>query len=256
MSSLLVIPDSHAHPDYSNDRFKWLGNLILDRRPDIVVDIGDSADMASLCTYDTGTVRAEGRRYTEDLRAYAEAQHLLWEPIRNWNEQQARNKKKQWWPHRVKCIGNHEQRIMRAAIEDPKLHGHLSIDDLEEHKYYDEVYPFLVPYIHEGIAFQHYFTSGVMGRPISGIHAASNLVRKNFISSVCGHAHTRDFWESTRPDGSRIFGLVVGCYIDYEPDWTSEHKRWWSGVVMLHNPSNGTAEPEFIGIEEVKRRYG
>lgn len=253
--NILVIPDSHAHPHHNNDRFLHLGRLILDRRPDIVIDIGDSADMPSLCSYDRGTIRAEGMRYTEDLRAYREAQELLWAPLREYNEMRSRNKKAQWLPHRIKCVGNHENRIERAALEDPKLHGHLSLADLEEHKYYDEVYPFCTPVVIESIAFQHYFTSGVMGNPVGGLHAAASLVRKNHMSSVCGHAHTRDYWESIRPDGNRVFGLVVGCYVDYEPNWTKEYKRWWSGVVMLNDVRDGQAEPEFIGIDTVRRAY-
>ena len=29
----LVVPDSHAHPDYNNDRADWLGQLIADLKP-------------------------------------------------------------------------------------------------------------------------------------------------------------------------------------------------------------------------------
>ena len=38
---ILVIPDGHAHPDYDNDRFDYLGRFILDQRPDTIVCIGD-----------------------------------------------------------------------------------------------------------------------------------------------------------------------------------------------------------------------
>ena len=59
----LVIPDSHAHPDYSNERYDWLAELILDIKPDVVIDIGDWFDMPSLCSYDRGTKGFEGRRF-------------------------------------------------------------------------------------------------------------------------------------------------------------------------------------------------
>ena len=48
----LVIPDSHAMPTHNNDRYEWLGKFIFDIRPDVVIDIGDSADMESLCSWD------------------------------------------------------------------------------------------------------------------------------------------------------------------------------------------------------------
>ena len=52
MSNLLVIGDPHAHPDYDNKRFTDLGRFIVKSRPDIVVCIGDMADMPSLSMYD------------------------------------------------------------------------------------------------------------------------------------------------------------------------------------------------------------
>ena len=37
---LLIIPDAHAEPNYDNDRFTWLGNLIFEEKPDVVVCLG------------------------------------------------------------------------------------------------------------------------------------------------------------------------------------------------------------------------
>ena len=34
---LLIIPDAHAEPNYDNNRFTWLGNLIFEEKPDIIV---------------------------------------------------------------------------------------------------------------------------------------------------------------------------------------------------------------------------
>ena len=55
MSNLLVICDPHAHPNYDNKRFTDLGRFIVKTRPDIIVCIGDMADMPSLSMYDKGT---------------------------------------------------------------------------------------------------------------------------------------------------------------------------------------------------------
>ena len=43
----LVIPDPHAHPDHNNNRADWLGQLILDLKPDVVVNLGDVAGRQS-----------------------------------------------------------------------------------------------------------------------------------------------------------------------------------------------------------------
>ena len=40
----LVIPDGHAHPDFHNKRAEWLGALIADVKPDVVINIGDVAE--------------------------------------------------------------------------------------------------------------------------------------------------------------------------------------------------------------------
>ena len=51
---LLIIPDAHAEPNYDNDRLTWLGNLIFEEKPDVVVCLGDWFDMASLSSHDKG----------------------------------------------------------------------------------------------------------------------------------------------------------------------------------------------------------
>ena len=66
MSVHLVVPDIHAHPDHNNDRADWLGKLILDIKPDVVVNIGDMWDMPSMSSYDKGTKGFYGRSYRKD----------------------------------------------------------------------------------------------------------------------------------------------------------------------------------------------
>jgi hypothetical protein len=152
-------------------------------------------------------------------------------------------------------LGNHEHRINRAAEADPTLFGKLSMDDLQFKKYGWNVLPFLDPLTIEGVTFQHYFTSGTMGKAISGQNHARSLVMKNFQSCVCGHSHSRDFYEDTRADGTKVMGLVVGHYDDGVSHYTTEMRRWWSGLVMLHEVHNGSFEPAFYSIDYVKRKY-
>lgn len=251
----VIIPDSHSHPNFNNDRFEILGNYVLEKQPDIVIDIGDSADMGSLCAYDMGTLHAEGRRYKDDIAAYHDAMERFWKPINKYNNTRSRWKKRQYMPRLVKCTGNHEYRIHRASVEDPKYYGHISMDDLKEAEYGWEVIPFLKPFIWHDIVFKHYFSSGVMGRPISGEHIAANMVKKGVMSCVAGHSHMRDFWETCDASGRKRFGLVVGCYLDFEPEYTTERDRWWSGLVRLHDVREGQADHEFINIDYLKRKF-
>jgi ribosomal protein S30 len=253
---ILVIPDSHATHGVSNERFDWVGNCIVEERPDIIIDIGDSADMSSLCKYDMGTVAAEGRRYFEDLQVYHDACARVFTPVRRFQNKIATHKKKKYNPRFIKCHGNHEARIDKAAKATPNLYGHLSYRDLKEEEFGWEVHKYLTPVTIEGITFQHCFTSGVMGRPIGGENVASAIVKKGYCSCVQGHSHTLDFWEDRAAHGGKVFGLSVGCYLDHPMDYTSEQGRWWSGLVMLHGAQDGYATPELITYNEVKKRYG
>ena len=77
----LIIPDSHAHPDYNNNRYDWIGKLILDLKPDVLINIGDTADMPSLSAYDKGKASFHGRNYEKDINAHLDAQERMWGPI-------------------------------------------------------------------------------------------------------------------------------------------------------------------------------
>ncbi len=253
--SHLIIGDSHSKPDESNDRFDWLGQLIIEKQPDVIIDLGDSADMASLCHYDRGTVRAEGRRYIDDINAYRDAMDRTMAATIKYNDTHTRWKKKKYRPHLVKLTGNHEHRITRAATETPALYGHIGQEDLQEEKHGWKVYDFLKPAVIDNICYKHYFTSGVMARPIGGLNHARSLLSKNHCSSICGHSHMRDFSEELTADGRKIFGLVAGCYFEHDEEYTTENNRFWRGLVMLNVVDNGTADMEFIGMNRIKEKY-
>lgn len=247
---ILVIPDAHARPDQDNSRFDALGNFIVEKRPDAVISIGDWADMGSLCSYDKGTGVAEGRRYQADIDSANDALVRTMRPVTAAYKKMGRP-----LPQFHITLGNHENRIDRAANETPELEGKLRISDIEFAKHGWKVHPFLKPLKMQGILFQHYFTSGILGKPIGGVNHARTLVLKNYQSSVCGHSHARDFWEDVRGDGQRVFGLVVGCYDEGDHHYTTEQRRWWSGLVMLHECRDGSAEHAFYSTDYVKAKF-
>jgi hypothetical protein len=135
------------------------------------------------------------------------------------------------------------------------MFGHIKIEDLQETRHGWEVFPFLKSAVVDGIAYKHYFTSGVMGRPIGGVNHARTLVAKGYMSCVCGHSHMRDFWEDTNAAGRKLFGLAVGCYFEHDEEYTSENDRFWRGIVHLRGVRDGSAEPEFISIDSIKQEY-
>lgn len=254
---ILVIPDSHSDgEDKRPDRFKWLGQMIVDEQPDIVIDIGDRADMPSLSTYDRGTKGFEGRRYLKDLKAVHTANKLILAPLKSLQRHQRKNKKKVYNPELLMTLGNHEQRILRACNASPELDGHLSYGDLK----YDDwnTFDFLEVIERGGVKFSHFFVGGLMGKPIGGVNAARSHISKLHCSTVSGHSHLLDYAEDVDAGGNKIQALVVGWYGEDKPAWATEQqfKLWSSGIVVLDNVENGNYDLRVIGIKTMEKLYG
>src|SRR5688500_3287757 len=158
---ILVLPDVQAKPGVDFSFLARIGQYMVDKKPEVVVCIGDFADLPSLSSYDKGTKAFEGRRYRRDVEAAQFAMQAFLGPLEAYNK----TAKRPYKPRMVLTLGNHEQRILKACNEDPKLDGMLRIEDLAYSEYGWEVHPFLEVVVIEGIAFSHYFTTGVMGRP-------------------------------------------------------------------------------------------
>ena len=243
----LVIPDSHAHPDHNNDRFTWLGKLIVDLKPDVVIDIGDMADMASLCDHATAA-EIEGGRYRKDVDAALDAEERIEHEIK-------KAKKKR--PRKVKCLGNHDIRAARFVEKNPRFAGVISPDDLKPKDFNWEVHDFLEPARVDGIAYAHYFVSGVMRRPIGGINPARKQVLAAMESCTSGHSHQLDLAILGGNTGRKYMGAVVGCYVDYDAGYAGVANALWDrGVLVKHNVNNGVYEPQWISMETIKRMYG
>lgn len=255
--TILVIPDSHAAPNESLERFTWLGKLIVDKRPDVVLDIGDRADMPSLSTYDKGTKGFEGRRYQNDIKSVIEANKRLMKPLRKLQAKQRHDKKKIYKPKLIITLGNHEQRIERAVNAEPILEGVLSYDDLGYAKDGWDVIPFLEPVEVQGILFSHYFVSGVMSRPIGGVNSARSQAVKTHRSCVSGHSHLFDYAEEADAAGKCIQSLVCGCFVENNAPWNTDqaYSKWKSCVVILHRAVDGNYDMEVISIERLKEMY-
>lgn len=255
MTTHLVIPDQHAHPLFDNDRADWIGKLILELKPDVVINMGDAADMNSLSKFDKGTGPFYTPSYAADMESHLNFQDRMWTPMK-------RSKKRM--PFSVVLEGNHEHRVKRVITEHPHLAGSkfgLSFKDFDFDSYYHQVveYEGGNPGIIEldGIQYSHFFISGVMGRAIGGEHHAASLIDKNYVSSTCAHSHTVDWAVRSASGGKKIMGLVAGCYQDYRSTWAGVvNNLWWSGVVIKRNVEEGCYDPQFVSIEALRKEYG
>lgn len=250
---ILVLPDAQVKPGVPIDHLNALGHYIVAKRPDVVVNIGDFADMPSLSSYDIGTKAFEGRRYKADIESAHTAMDTLLTPIWEFNKKAEKNHEKRYNPRLILTLGNHEQRIVKAVNSDPKLEGVIGLKDLEYESYGWEVYPFLQPVIVNGVAFCHYFPSGQLGRPTVSARA---ILSKMHMSCIAGHMQGRDIAYGKRADGKEITAIIAGSYYQHEEEYLSPMtNKHWRGVVVLHAVNEGECDEMMVSLEYLKRKY-
>lgn len=250
----MVIPDTQAKRGRGVEHMKWAGKYALEKRPDVIIHIGDNWDMPSLSVYDIGKKGFEGRKYIDDIKAGNAAIDAFLAPIKAYNKRAKKNKQKQYKPRLVFTLGNHEQRIERAIESDRKLEGLISYADFNLVENGWEVVDYLKPIIIDGVAYCHFFTSGVMGRPVS---SARLLLNKKHMSCVMGHVQDRDIAFQRRADGTQITGLFAGIFYPGEEGYLNAQTNGsWSGIWMLHDVKDGSFDEMPISMKYLEKRYG
>jgi hypothetical protein len=210
---------------------------MVEKKPDVVVCLGDFADMPSLSSYDVGKKSFEGRRYLADIEAAKEGMCAFLSPLWEFNAKAKRNKEKQYHPRRVLTLGNHEARITRAVNDDPKLEGVLSLNALGYEGLGWEVIPFLEVVVIDDVALSHYFVTGVAGRP-AGTAAAQ--LRKTNMSSVAGHQQGLNIATASKATGKRITAIIAGSCYEHDEDYMGpQGNKHWRGALLMHNVCEG-----------------
>ena len=249
----LVIPDTQVKPNHDISHLRWAGLYATDKKPDVIIHLGDHWDMPSLSSYDVGKKSFEGRRYFDDIQAGLRGMEAFLQPIREEQQRLKDNKKKQWNPRMIFTLGNHEQRIERAIENDPKMDGMMGYKDLQLEEMGWEVYPFLQPVMVNGIAYCHYFTSGVMGRPVN---SARIMLTKKHCSTVMGHVQDKDIAFGRKADGSNMIGLFAGIFYQHEESYLNAQTNGsWAGIWMLHEVKDGACDEMAISINYLKNKY-
>lgn len=226
---------------------------MVEKRPDIVVCGGDWADMCSLSSYDRGKRSFEGRRYKRDIEAAQFAMQAFLGPLNEYNAMRRRNKKAEYKPRMILTLGNHEFRINRATNDDPMLEGMLSIKDLAYEEYGWEVHDFLEVVMVEGIAFSHYFTSGVMGRPVT---TAQALLTKKHQSCIAFHQQGLQIATGYRADGTLLTAVIAGsCYEHDEEYLGPQGNNHWRGFLVLNDVRDGAFDLMPVSMAYINKKY-
>lgn len=250
---IFVLPDVQAKGGSDFSFLNNIGKYIVEKKPDVLVCIGDFADMESLSSYDVGKKSFEGRRYKWDILFAHQAMETLLEPLKSFNLKAKAQKEKQYHPRMVMTLGNHENRINRAVELDPKLEGMLSVDQLQYKEYGWEVYPFLEVVIINDVAFSHYFVTGVAGRPAS---TAAAQLRKTNMSCIAGHQQGKQIAYATKANGETITSIIAGSCYEHDEDYLgAQGNKHWRGCFMLHDVKNGSFDEMWLSLDYINGRY-
>jgi hypothetical protein len=250
---ILVLPDVQAKPGIDFTYLTRIGTYAIEKQPEVILCIGDFADMESLSSYDKGKKSFEGRRFSKDIEAAKDAMCAFLTPLWEYNDRALKSKHKQYKPRLVMCLGNHEDRINRAVNEDAKLDGLISTDMLDYAVDGWEVHPFLEVVTIEGVAFSHYFQTGVMGRPASSAQAQLN---KKHQSCIAGHQQGLQIASGFRADGSMVMSIIAGsCYEHDENYLGPQGNKHWRGFLMLHDVRDGAFDPMFVSLNFINKKY-
>lgn len=252
---IVVVADTQCKPTEDLSYMSWIGKYLKEKKPDIIVHIGDNYDFPSLSSYDKGKKSFEGRRLIDDVQAGNEGLALLTKPIRDLQKRQKSNKKKIYKPLMHFCTGNHEQRFDRLAEDNPELEGFVGTDTLPIAKYGFKVHPFLKPVNIEGIHFAHYLANPFTGRPYGG--TAMNQLKNVGTSFVVGHKQCLEVAIRPTLNGKQQIGIINGACYPFDEGYKGyQGNNHFRGITVLHEVEDGFGLPMFVSLDFLRNNYG
>ena len=237
----LVIPDCQVKSGVPLEHLGWIGNYIVEKKPDVIVCIGDFADMESLSSYDKGNLRGEGKRLKSDLQSASDAMDRLMNPILACQD---------YKPELHLTMGNHEDRLSRFANEHPELDQIIGVHMLRYQKWGWKVHPFLKPVTVDGVSYCHFFVSGEKGYAVSSARA---LLTRRTTSSVMGHNQKTDiaFHPTTHQ-----WGIFCGlCTLHDEQYLGPQGNFVRRQILVLHEVEEGRFDPMFVSLRFLEKAY-
>ena len=243
----IVIPDCQVKAGVPTQHLGWICNYIVEKKPDVLICIGDFADMPSLSSYDKGKIQSEGRRYVKDIAAVHTAMDILLKPLQDYN----RTAKEKYKPAMHLTLGNHEYRIIREVEENPRYEGRFNYSDLSYEDFGWKVHDFLKVVELDGIEYSHYFTSGVMGRPVS---SAAAMLRERQKSCTMGHVQYTDLAIHKKTQNIGLFAGI--CYLHDEEYLNPQGNVSRRQIVVKHEVNGkGHYDPMLVSLKFLEKNY-
>ena len=255
--SHLVVPDQHVVPGDNLRRFAALGNYIIQHQPEVIVNLGDMVDMASLSSYDAGKKEFVFQNVQDDIESLHAAEEVMFAPLHALNRKLVKDKKAKYDPLYIKLNGNHEYRLAKLLEYEPRWAS--KTINMQAFNTRQNINETVIPYMDfiriDGVHYSHVWCSGVMGRPCANAKA---ILAKKGVSATMGHSHTLDIATLTQPDGTRVNGLVAGCFLDPEYQGfggPQVDRLYRSCLVHKHDVLNGDYDIEIVGVERLLKEY-
>lgn len=242
----MVIPDVQSKPGVRSDHMEWIGNYAQEKRPDVIVCIGDFWDFPSLSRYDKGKLAFEGRRYVHDVDAGRKAMERFLKPIDDYN----RTAKEKYTPEMHFTLGNHEIRLSRIVDENPEFQGKFDLDDLGIKEYGWQMHDFLKVICIDGVEYSHYFTSGVLGRPVA---SAATLLRERQRSATMGHVQHADVAMHKKTQQRGLF--CATCYLHDEPYLGEQGNGQRRQIVIKTEVEDGRYDLMEVSLRFLEKSY-
>lgn len=243
---VIVIPDSQCKPGAPNEHMEWAGRHIANRKPNVVVHLGDNHDFPSLSSYNSPREQ-EGQRLCRDVEAGNVGIDRLMRGMGRFRPERM-----------IVTLGNHEDRLTRFLDANPVLVGSLSLD-LAWASYGWEVVPFLQPITVYGVTFCHYFPRGPNGKVTQSKRGAPNalqMIKREMRSCVAGHLQGLDV--AIYHTGERtVRGIIAGSfYMHAESYLTPQGSDHWYGILELNEVWQGNFDVVEVSLDYLRRRYG
>lgn len=241
----IVIGDLQVKPGVDTRNIDWIGSFIYDEfssHENVTVNqVGDFGDFPSLSLYDRGKKEMEGRRFVADVNCFNECFARL----------DAYLPKKKSWRYDIE-FGNHEDRVSRAASENPQLDGLVSLDLLDTKDWNRHQFKEVVEI--DGVHYSHFFHPTMSSRPYSGTNVELRLQK---IGKSFTMGHQQGLLHGVRNVlGTLSHGLVVGSsYLHHEDYLGFQGNNHWRGIVVCHQVEEGDYDPQFISLDYLCRRY-
>jgi hypothetical protein len=248
----MFIPDVQVRDGVDTSHIKAAGKMLIKRKPDVVVVIGDFWDFPSLSTHTPAQkIGYDHRTYTKDLQAGIKAMELFLAPLEKYNARQKKNKKKLYNPLLVFTCGNHEYRVDRLLEQNTVLDGVLPrCEDYLADKGFIVV-PYKQKTTIDGVTYSHLCPQT---KSAGAVERAHLIMQKRNSSWSVGHSQVLDYFVS--PHEPRIQCLIAGAFYTHDEGYKTGSNDHWRGLVYKHNVKDGTYDPEFISIDRLMKEFG